>query len=381
MHDFHEFFAGGGMVRAGLGAGWRCVFANDFDRKKGAVYVKHWGDEALRLVDVRQLTPQAIPGKADLIWGSFPCQDLSLAGNGAGLGGDRSGTFWPFWSLVTGLIGEGRGPKIVALENVCGALTSHGGEDFSAICEALSGAGFRFGAIVVDAALFLPQSRPRLFFVGVRGDTLIPSGMVSAGPVAPWHTAALRAAQSTLPDSVRRGWLWWNSAPPEMRNTIFADVIEDNPTDVRWHTHEETRRLLGMMSDINRLKVDEAGRSGRRRVGCVYKRTRSGEGGRKLQRAEVPFDDIAGCLRTPAGGSSRQTIIVVEGEHVRSRLISGRETARLMGLPEDYALPKNYNEAYHLTGDGVAVPVVGHLAHTLFEPILDLNLAPRATAA
>ena len=86
VHDFHEFFAGGGMVRAGLGAGWRCVFANDFDRKKGAVYVKHWGDEALRLVDVRQLTSQAILGEADLIWGSFPCQDLSLAGNGAGLG-------------------------------------------------------------------------------------------------------------------------------------------------------------------------------------------------------------------------------------------------------------------------------------------------------
>jgi DNA (cytosine-5)-methyltransferase 1 len=89
-----------------------------------------------------------------------------------------------------------------------------------------------------------------------------------------------------------------------------------------------------------------------------------------VQRAEVRFDDVAGCLRTPAGGSSRQTIIVVDGAKVRTRLISTRETARLMGLQDEYKLPKNYNEAYHLTGDGVAVPVVRHLAEHLFEPIL-----------
>ncbi len=88
------------------------------------------------------------------------------------------------------------------------------------------------------------------------------------------------------------------------------------------------------------------------------------------------FDDVAGCLRTPAGGSSRQLILVVEGQKVRSRLISGRETARLMGLPDDYRLPTNYNEAYHLTGDGVVVPVVRHLAEHLFEPILKRR--PRA---
>ena len=82
------------------------------------------------------------------------------------------------------------------------------------------------------------------------------------------------------------------------------------------------------------------------------------------------FDDVSGCLRTPAGGSSRQLILVIDGKKVRSRLISARETARLMGLPEDYKLPKNYNEAYHLTGDGVAAPVVRHLAQHVFEPLL-----------
>ncbi|WP_426991898.1 DNA cytosine methyltransferase [Methylomonas sp. CM2] len=85
------------------------------------------------------------------------------------------------------------------------------------------------------------------------------------------------------------------------------------------------------------------------------------------------FDDIAGCLRTPAGGSSRQLILVVNGKKVKSRLISSRETARLMGLPDSYILPEKYNEAYHLTGDGVAVPVVRHLAENIFEAIIKAN--------
>ena len=44
MSGFYEFFAGGGMVRAGLGSGWSCLFANDIDLKKGASYVRNWGD-------------------------------------------------------------------------------------------------------------------------------------------------------------------------------------------------------------------------------------------------------------------------------------------------------------------------------------------------
>jgi len=107
-------------------------------------------------------------------------------------------------------------------------------------------------------------------------------------------------------------------------------------------------------------------------VGCIYKRTRPTQSGDKIQRAEVRFDDISGCLRTPSGGSSRQVVIIVEGKSVKARLISSRETARLMGLDENYILPKNYNEAYHLTGDGVVVPVVRHLAEHVFEPLLSL---------
>ena len=138
------------MVRAGLGPRWSCLFANDIDLKKAASYVRNWGESELRLADVAELTTKDLPGVANLAWASFPCQDLSLAGSGAGLRGERSGTFWPFWNLMEELADEGRAPLVIVLENVCGALTSHGGEDFTAISTAIAG-GYRFGALVIDA--------------------------------------------------------------------------------------------------------------------------------------------------------------------------------------------------------------------------------------
>jgi DNA (cytosine-5)-methyltransferase 1 len=147
-------------------------------------------------------------------------------------------------------------------------------------------------------------------------------------------------------------------------------LIEDEPQGVAWHTVEETRYLLSLMSLINRKKVQQAKKTGLRMVGGIYKRTRKDEEGKRVQRAEVRFDDISGCLRTPVGGSSRQSIIIVEGKSVRSRLLSPREATRLMGLPDSYKLSQNYNEAYHLAGDGVVVPVVRFLAANILEPLL-----------
>lgn len=381
MPSFYEFFAGGGMARAGLGAKWRCVFANDFDHKKSRVYRDNWGEGEIKTADVRKLKTSDLPQRADLIWGSFPCQDLSLAGGGAGLKGDRSGTFWPFWSLVKGLIAEARGPRLIVLENVCGTLTSHGGKDFAAICNALQAADYQFGAVVIDAAKFVPQSRPRLFVIGVRSDIEIPDAMVAEAPCPIWHTRALRNAYDKLPPRSKRNWVWWSMPQPAARNSAFSDLIEEEPSDVDWHTQAETRTLLSMMSAVNRAKVLAARKAGRRMVGGIYKRTRHDETGRKVQRAEVRFDDMAGCLRTPAGGSSRQLILVIDGERVRSRLISSRETARLMGLPDEYRLPENYNEAYHLTGDGVVVPVVRYIAEQILEPVLDHDARTTKVAA
>lgn len=368
------------MVRAGLGDKLKCLFANDFDHKKCNAYRTNWGKAEIKQGDVRDVTTNDLPGYGDLVWASFPCQDLSLAGGGAGLKGERSGTFWPFWDVMKALIKEGRAPSMVVLENVCGTLTSHGGKDFAAICAALESGGYKFGAVVIDAARFVPQSRPRLFIIGVRQDLDVPEELVAGAPDTEWHTRTLTTAYGKLRPKVKKDWIWWHIPTPAPRKKQFSDLIEESPDSVDWHTPAETRQLISMMSDINLEKVREAKRSGRMMVGAVYKRTRHDENGRKVQRAEVRFD-MAGCLRTPAGGSSRQLIIVVEGRKVRSRLISSRETARLMGLSEHYVLPDKYNEAYHLTGDGVVVPVVRHLAEEIFAPLLIHNTKTDRVAA
>ncbi len=366
--SFYEFFAGGGMARAGLGENWHCVFANDFDRKKAESYSCNWGEDHLQVKDVRNLGVNDLPGKADLAWASFPCQDLSLAGNGGGLKSERSGSFWPFWELMKGLRLEQRNPKIILLENVYGALTSHGGKDFSALCSSLVEIGYLVGAVVIDAVNFVPQSRTRLFIIAVRTDLVIPDELLANGPITLWHPKALLRAGQQLPKKITEQWVWWNIQEPPSRELDLIDIIEEEPNGVAWRSESDTRNLLNMMSEINRRKVAQAQSLGCCVVGGVYRRTRNGE-----QRAEVRFDNISGCLRTPSGGSSRQLLLVVEGKQVRSRLLSPREAARLMGLDDTYILPDSYNAAYHLAGDGVVVPVVAHLSKSLLTPILLAN--------
>ena len=382
MRNFYEFFAGGGMVRAGLGAGWECLFSNDFDHKKARVYRENWGTSPeLKVENISLLQTNDLPSQANLAWASFPCQDLSLAGAGAGLKGERSGTFWPFWDLMRGLIAEQRSPEIIVLENVCGTMTSHSGTDFATICATLCDGGYAVGAVVIDAILFVPQSRPRLFFIGVRRDVKVPAELINLTPTQPWHNKTLTTAYEKLSDEIKKNWIWWNLPLPRSRRLSLTDILEEDPTGVTWFSVEETERLLSLMSEVNQAKLVKAKQLRRRIVGGVYKRTRRDEYGRKAQRAEIRFDDVAGCLRTPAGGSSRQVIVVVEGSSVRARLISSRETARLMGLRDSYRLPGNYNDAYHLTGDGVVVPVVRHLRKFIFEPLLTYALTQEMRAA
>jgi DNA (cytosine-5)-methyltransferase 1 len=367
--SFYEFFAGGGMARLGLGEEWECLFANEWSAKKAESYRANFPPaEELRVEDIWKLSAADLPGQADLAWASFPCQDLSLAGNGAGLDGQRSGTLVKFWSLIRDLAHEGRRVPIVALENVTGALTSNGGRDFQAMAELAAGAGYRFGAIVVDAARFVPQSRQRLFFIAISDCIAAPSVPRLCDQNDDWYNARLQAAVSSLSPELQERWIWWPlpRAPRVMRT--LDDIIETNGADLVWHSFEETARMLAMMSESNQAKVLKAKAFGKRIIGTVYKRVRN-EGGVKAQRAEVRFDQVSGCLRTPVGGSSRQSILVVEGNSVRSRLITPREAARLMGLPESYRLPARYNDGYHLAGDGVVVPVVRFLAEHILSPL------------
>ncbi len=362
------------MARLGLGNRWECVFANEWRPEKAAAYHAYFGlAPELWVCDVANLSAADLPGRASLVWASFPCQDLSPAGSGAGLAGKRSGTYWPFWGLMEQLIAARRKPGVIVLENVPGAITSHGGRDFAAIFSSLASAGFRVGPMVIDATHFLPQSRPRLFLVAVDDAVDFPAELACPSPDPRWRWRTLESARARLSPMLASRWVWWNLPFPEVPPPPLSSLIEEQPRGVEWHSAAETRRLILMMSEANTAKVLAARRRGGMRVGTLYRRTRpvmvNGAVVGKTQRAEVRFDEVSGCLRTPAGGSSRQTVLIVEGGRVRSRLLSPREAARLMGIPDRYPLPEKYNQAYHLFGDGVAVPVVSWIEKHLLRAL------------
>lgn len=360
------------MARLALGErNWQCTFANDICEKKTASYRAAFpAAEELKVCDIGKLSTSDLPGTPSLAWASFPCQDLSLAGAGAGLNGSRSGTFRIFWRLVEMLEKEGRPPRAVVLENVTGAITSHAGKDFRTILESMIRTGYRVGALVMNASLFLPHSRPRLFIVGLRRELSVPERLQCAMPSEPWHSTALRRAFQESGPTITKNYVWWNLPVPKRPIPSLDDLIEEQPTGVVWNSRQENLRLLSLMSDLNLQKIRSARETGNRIVGTVYKRIRANKNGEKIQRAELRLDGIAGCLRTPVGGSSRQTIVVIESKKLRSRLLSPREAARLMGVHDAYPLPKNYNEAYHLFGDGVAVPVASWLGKYLLLPLV-----------
>ncbi len=358
------------MARLGLGPNWKASFANDIDPKKCEIYRTNFlAGKELFVGDINSISATDLPNHATLAWASFPCQDLSLAGKGKGLQANRSGCYWPFWNLIKAKVDSGSPVPILVIENVIGLMTSNNGADFQRLLKSLADIGYQLGAVVVDAIHFLPQSRPRLFIVASQPKLVSRAGITRSEGVSPWHSRRIIEAVDGFSESLRRHWVWWNLPAPQSTASTLIEVILENPKSVEWHSSAETNHILSLMSPLHRKKVAEASDQKRLIVGTIYRRTRPEKDGNRTQRAEVRFDGIAGCLRTPGGGSSRQTIIVVEGKKVRTRLLDTREAARLMGIPDTYKLPETYNDAYHLLGDGLAVPAVSWVEKHILRPL------------
>lgn len=360
-----EFFAGGGLARLGLKDEFRAVWSNDMDPMKAAAWRANFG-EGLDCGDVWDVDAARVPDAA-LAWASFPCQDVSLAGARGGLEAPRSGAFFGFARVIGDLIRAGRAPAILCLENVSGLLTSGAGRDFGAMLETLGALGYRSGALEIDAAAFVPQSRPRLFVIAVRDGTSIPSTVRLEPEAAGFGlTPGLRRAVSRLSPALRAAHMDWRVPDPPPRNTTLMDVVSDEACC--WWSDAKTAALTAQLSPAQRTRLAGFQDGRARAVGAVYRRMRM-VGGVKHQRAEARFDGLAGCLRTPAGGSSRQFLLFVDGPSVRARAISAREAMTLMGVSDAYKLPVSETAGLKIAGDGVCVPVVRWLARHLLAPL------------
>jgi DNA (cytosine-5)-methyltransferase 1 len=373
--SYLDFFAGGGMAGKGLGDQWRCLFANDIDPKKARSYEANFPGERVKVCDVADLTPANLP-TVHLAFASFPCVDVSEAGAGAALKGWRSAAIFPCLDLLASLPAGCR-PKIIALENVTGLFGKRSREFFDAICDRLTAMGYRCGAVVVHAANFTPQSRERVFIVAVDEALDIPASIIADRPSSPFHTKPLVEALRRQPTLQP---IWWRLPVPPPREAMLADILEEDPR-VPWDAKAVTDRIIAKMAPRHLAKLDDAKRAGGRVVRGLFQRRRpNGAGDAKVSRWEVRDDHIAGCLRTGGGGSSIQRILIIDGALVRTRRLTPRECARLMGLPDSYRLPANTIEGYNLTGDGVAVPVVRWLAAHVLEPLLQASASTEEVA-
>lgn len=359
-----EFFAGGGLARLGLSAQFDVAWANDIDAMKCRAWRDNFGATGLVEGDIAAVQIEDLPTNPALAWASFPCQDLSLAGDRAGLTGGRSGTLFAFLARLAALCDRGDPPEVVVLENVKGLLSSRGGQDLAAIFRALNELGYSAGCLEMDAAWFVPQSRPRIFIIAVRQSMDIPTALLShRDRPCVFQTPAIQKAQAALNTPV----IDWYLPPPPASPRDLDEILD--PTDGGWWNATKLSNFQNQLSESHCARLEALLASPGRHIGTMYRRIRL-ENGVKRQRAEIRFDGKVGCLRTPAGGSSRQFWLVVEHGDLKIRPINPREAMRLMGVPDTYVLPKSNLAGLKIAGDGVAVPVVAWLSEQLLGPLV-----------
>ena len=355
-----EFFAGMGLVRAALElSGFEVVFANDISGVKLAIYTANYGDEDFCLGDIRDLSGTDVP-TMELATASFPCTDLSVAGGRAGLAGTESGLFWQFTRVLEEM-GD-RKPRGVLLENVLGFATSQGGRDLESAINELNRLGYSCDLIVGDAKWFVPQSRPRLFVVGLVDP-----------PVVEDHRG---------PTPFRPGWVWryrvehprsrlhfYPLPSPKEETPPLRTVVEKLPaTDRRWWPAERVKRFQASLSPLQWRRVNRLIKGDRLEWRTAYRRTRQGTAVWEVRR-----DEIAGCLRTARGGSSKQALVEAGGGKLRVRWLTPREYARLQGADNVILDTVTTNQALYGLGDAVCVPVVSWIARDYLLPALRLS--------
>lgn len=371
---FIEFFAGAGLINLGIRCdGWECLLANDICQDKKETYIANFGKNHFHLGDIWNLAeqPDLISDEADLYTASFPCTDMSLAGERRGLQGKESATLNALFEIVQHKKNKGKNPKIIMLENVQGFLTAHHGQDIQYTVQRLNQLGYVVDIIELDAVRFTPQSRARIFLFGVQKEHASAVMTVKTGDILdPWFS--LVENNSTLrTDKIKKifmenGGFEWGAfnipLPPPAKNNL-SSVIDT--TENSWWNEERKNHLYNQMNKNHQDTISVLMKSRNPFYGTIYRRTRNGK-----PCAELRIDGIAGCLRTPRGGSSKQILVRAGLGTWSARLLSPREYARLQGVDDSFILPSSDNKAYFAMGDAVCVPAISFISKHILTPAI-----------
>ena len=320
---------------------------------------KRQGSELL-VGDIATISADQIPD-VDLATASFPCQDLSLAGKRAGLSGKRSGTFYQFIRILGEFSAQGRPPSIVLVENVSGLLTSHRGKDIREVLLSLNRLGYACDLLLIDAAYFIPQSRPRVFVLGFFGPQTT-SLIDDSAFLHPFRPPPVRKVVQANFDLAWRFLKLPNIS--RMPHVSLAHILEKNQS-LNWFDDGKLERELSYIRNKSKERLSRALRTaqvtGKPVYLTAYRRMRQG-----AVCLEIRDDGIAGCLRAPTGGSSRQILIEVTPQgSVRMRYMTAREYGRLQGVPDSFWIPERQQPGLRAFGDAVAVPVLRWIGRIL----------------
>ncbi|HEY0008340.1 MAG TPA: DNA (cytosine-5-)-methyltransferase [Tepidisphaeraceae bacterium] len=353
-----EFFAGIGLVRLALEKQrqWSVVYANDIEPMKARMYRDNWTkNDHLVVGDIHNIHADSVP-TVELFTASFPCNDLSIAGRWDGLSGKESSAFYGLIRILDEM-GDRR-PPLVLLENVVGFLQADGGEHFETALMALNRLGYTVDAFILNARHWVPQSRARLFVVARVSDA-IDSAEVEVSDTRPEALCRFIDQHPHIRWSIRE-----LPRLPKL-TTLLPDIVQDLPEDdEHWWNDERADYLMTQLSNRHEVQARLLMANESWRYATAFRRVRYGR-----SMAELRTDGIAGCLRTPRGGSGRQILIRLGKGQYRVRLLTARECARLQGVPDDYVINAPLNQALFGFGDAVCVSAVEWIAKHYLTPV------------
>lgn len=309
---FIDLFAGIGGMRIGFErAGGSCVFSSEWDHWAQVTYEANFGDRPAG--DIRKVDERGIPAH-DILVAGFPCQPFSIAGVSKknaldrphGFADETQGTlFFEIERII-----RAKKPRVVVLENVRNLLSHDSGRTFKVILAHLTAAGYATTYDLVDARPFVPQSRTRIFIVGVRGGPpfTFPSALTTLENPYPTLRAVLDErvpAKYTLSDKL---WTYLQG-------------------------YAKKHRELGH--------------------GFGY--------------GLVDPDGIARTLSARYYKDGSEVLVPQEGRNPRR--LTPTECRRLMGFPDDFRIVVSDSQAYKQFGNSVVVPVVERIARALVPSI------------
>jgi len=363
-----DFFAGIGLASLGFTRQqWQVKFAVDHSVAKQQMYEKQFGADHFHRKSIEDVSGRDLP-KVSLAHASFPCTDISLAGSRAGIDAGESSAFWHFIRVLreTGYDDGPGQPPFVLIENVEGLISSGNGNDLRDILRALNELGYSTDLLLINARHFVPQSRVRLFITGVFG-VAAQTALQIDEQLSKSHDVRNPRIREFIRKHHQIAW-YLRDIPELPKSKRRLNYIIDEGAE--WWPEERTEYLLNQMFDRHKREIDRLKRLKTWSYRTVFRRMRLRDG-KKRSTAEMRTDEIAGCLRTPKGGSARQIVLRIGRGQVCARLLNARETARLMGA-DDFELSDDLslNDALFGFGDAVCVPVIQWIIDNYFERLV-----------